>query len=168
MSERVPFAPVEVEVQSALAAQIPCRSSNDPSEIGRVMSEAFDALGAFARRYGLRFAGPPRSIYTGHGPEGSEFIVAVPVTAPPTQPVEEGSATVGEIPGGSALRFAHRGSYRQLITTYKRITEWMRETGRMESEADWEKYMPMWEEYLNDPESTPEDELLTHIYLPLS
>ena len=36
----------------------------------------------------------------------------------------------------------------------------------MRSEADWAKYMPMWEEYMNDPERTPAAELLTHIYLP--
>ena len=44
----------------------------------------------------------------------------------------------------------------------------MRGKGLMESEADWMKYMPMWEEYLNDPATTPEAELVTHIYLPIA
>jgi effector-binding domain-containing protein len=37
----------------------------------------------------------------------------------------------------------------------------------LESEADWAKYMPMWEEYMNDPESTPAEELITNIYVPV-
>jgi len=38
----------------------------------------------------------------------------------------------------------------------------------MQSEADWARYTPMWEEYRNDPETTPEAELLTYIYLPVT
>jgi effector-binding domain-containing protein len=38
----------------------------------------------------------------------------------------------------------------------------------MNSEADWTRYMPMWEEYLNDPHTTSEAELVTHIYLPVA
>jgi AraC family transcriptional regulator len=38
----------------------------------------------------------------------------------------------------------------------------------MKSEADWARYMPMWEEYLNDPDSTPAAELVTYIYLPVT
>ncbi len=39
--------------------------------------------------------------------------------------------------------------------------------GLMQCEADWARYMPMWEEYLNDPQTTPEAELMTYIYLPV-
>ena len=39
--------------------------------------------------------------------------------------------------------------------------------GPLQCEADWARYMPMWEEYLNDPQTTPEAELLTYIYLPV-
>lgn len=46
-----------------------------------------------------------------------------------------------------------------------RITEFLKEKGLLETEVDWAKFMPMWEKYLNDPHTTPEAELLTHIYL---
>jgi hypothetical protein len=36
----------------------------------------------------------------------------------------------------------------------------------MQSEADGACYMPMWEEYLNDPDTTPQADPLTYIYLP--
>ena len=74
---------------------------------------------------------------------------------------------VDTLAGGKTLRFTHRGPYAGLMGTYGQITQFMLAKGRMESEADWARYMPMWEEYLNDPETTPEEELLTHIYLPV-
>ena len=76
--------------------------------------------------------------------------------------------TVDTIPAKRALRFTHRGPYRDLMGTYNRITEFMQAKGMLASEADWARYMPMWEEYLNDPQVTPEADLLTYIYVPLS
>jgi effector-binding domain-containing protein len=91
----------------------------------------------------------------------------MPVSADVSRDVGEGPVTVGEVPGGKALRFTHRGPYPKLMQTYEQITAWMKTEGMLGTDADWAKYMPMWEEYLNDPESTPEDDLITHIYVPL-
>jgi len=33
--------------------------------------------------------------------------------------------------------------------------------------SDWARYSPMWDEYMSDPATTPESELLTRIYLTL-
>lgn len=157
----------EFEVLPVLAAQMPGQSASDPSEIGKAMGEAFGALGSFLGRHSLVHSGPPRAIYTSYGPEGTNFIVAMPIASPPAGPVGEGPGFVGTLSGGKALRFTHRGPYRDLMTTYGRITEFMLLKGLMRSESDWSLYMPMWEEYLNDPHTTPEAELVTHIYLPL-
>jgi effector-binding domain-containing protein len=54
------------------------------------------------------------------------------------------------------------------MQTYGRISAFMKEKGCMQSEADWARYMPMWEEYLNDPATTPPTELMTYIYLPVA
>jgi DNA gyrase inhibitor GyrI len=54
------------------------------------------------------------------------------------------------------------------MRTYNRITECMQAKGMLASEADWARYMPMWEECLNDPQVTPEADILTYIYVPLS
>jgi hypothetical protein len=37
----------------------------------------------------------------------------------------------------------------------------------MQTEDDWLRYMPMWEEYVTDPDTTPAESLVTYIYLPL-
>jgi effector-binding domain-containing protein len=43
----------------------------------------------------------------------------------------------------------------------------MQTQGLLKTEADWARFMPMWEEYLNDPETVPEAELVTYIYVPI-
>ena len=163
----------EVEVPPALAAQFQTRCGPDPSEISAAMGPAFRTLKGFIEQHRLTPAPPPRAIYSAHGPEGTEFTVAMPIappapaSAPATGAPEGGSASIGTLPGARALRFLHRGPYRDMTATYQKITQFMQERGMLQSEADWANYMPMWEEYMNDPRSTPEEELITNIYLPV-
>jgi len=70
--------------------------------------------------------------------------------------------------GGKILRFTHHGPYAELMKTYGRVTEFIKAKGSMQSEADWARYIPMWEEYMNDPETTPEADLVTPICLPMT
>ncbi|MDZ4700466.1 MAG: GyrI-like domain-containing protein, partial [Rhodothermales bacterium] len=79
----------------------------------------------------------------------------------------EADITVRELPGGRWLRFTHRGPYADLRTTYEGISSWMAGAGLLESEGAWVRYMPLWEEYLNGPETTAPEDLITQIYIPL-
>ena len=166
MSQFDALESAEVEVAPVLALQIDGECSTDPTAIGSAMGELFGRLMAAMQRYGLAPAGPPRAIYTAYGPEGIRFTVAAPVASPPAQPMEESDGRVATVPGGKAMRFTHRGPYAGLMGTYGQVSEFLKARGMMHSEADWARYMPMWEEYLNDPHTTPEAELQTYIYLP--
>jgi DNA gyrase inhibitor GyrI len=157
----------EVHVDSALAVQLPGQCAPDPPSIGAAMREAFDALGSFVTRHGLTPNGQPRAIYTSYGSDGISFIVALPVVAGPPANVDEPPIRVGTLGATKAYRFVHHGPYTALAKTYNQITAFMKEKGWMQSEADWMRYMPMWEEYLNDPETTPPQDLATHIFLPV-
>ena len=150
-----------------LAAQMPGQSPADPPAIAAAIGETFGKLMGLIGQHALRPAGPPRTMYTAYGPEGIKFLVALPVAALPATGVQNGPSSVGLLPGGKALRFTHHGPYASLATTYGQITEFLKVRGLMQTEADWAKYMPMWEEYLNDPHTTPEAKLLTCIYLPV-
>ena len=66
------------------------------------------------------------------------------------------------------MRLTHHGPYADLAQTYSGITAFMIEKQWVRSEADWVRYMPMWEEYMNDPGPTPAAELMTYIYLPIT
>jgi effector-binding domain-containing protein len=158
----------EAQVPAVLAAQVPGQSKADPAAIGAAIGAAFGQLMAFEQQHKLVPAGPPRTIYTSYGIRGIKFVVAIPVAAPPAEPIKTGPGSVQSIPGGKTMRFTHRGPYADLMQTYGQITEFLKTRGLMKSEADWAKYMPMWEEYLNDPHTTPESDLVTYIHLPVT
>ena len=145
---------------------MPGKSGNEPASIAAAMGAAFEALMGFLETRKLTPAGPPRSIYETYGPHGVDFVVAVPVAGPPEKPIAGGPGSVGMLDGTKAMRFTHRGPYARLVATYGQINEFLKAKGLMQTEADWAKYMPMWEEYLNDPHTTPEADLITYIYLP--
>ena len=158
----------EVEVSPTLAAQVPGQSAPDPASISAAIGAAFDTLMGFLGQHALTPTAPPRVIYTSYGPEGVSFTVALPVAAAPAAPASDTPVTVDTLSGAKAYRFTHLGPYKNLMGTYGRITAFMKSKGWMESDADWARYMPMWEEYLNDPDKTPEADLLTYIYLPVA
>lgn len=157
---------VEVEVPAVIAAQVP-GSASGMAELPPAIGAAFDTMMGFMGRARLTASGPPRVLYTTCPPGQFDFQVLVPVAAPPTADFQDATAIVGTVEGGKTYRFTHRGAYSGLANTYGRIGEFMKARGLMQTDADWMKYMPMWEEYLNDPETTPEADLLTHIYLPV-
>jgi effector-binding domain-containing protein len=157
----------EVEAPSVLAVQLSSRSKSEPASIAEAMGAAFGSLITFIQMHELVPSGPPRAIYTAFDAENTTFTVAFPIAEPLGELPEADPATISRIPGGKTLRFTHHGPYHELMTTYNRITQFMVAKGLMTSEADWERYMPMWEEYVNDPAQTPEADLLTYIHVPL-
>jgi effector-binding domain-containing protein len=159
---------VEVEVPSVLAAQMPGVCGSDPAAIGRAMRTAFTELMGFLRQHKLSPSGPPRAIYSAYGPQGVRFIAAMPIAAPPATTRMIGPGFVKRLASAKAMRFTHHGPYTELMKTYGEITEFLKAKGLAKTEADWSRYMPMWEEYLNDPQTTPPADLRTYIYLPMT
>lgn len=156
----------EVQVAPTLAVQMANQCPPDPPSIKAAMETAFGSLMSFVTRHGLVPNGQPRAIYTAYGADGISFVVALPVASSPAAPVDEPPIRVDTLGTARAYRFTHHGPYAELAQTYSQITAYMKEKGWMQSEADWMRYMPMWEEYMNDPAKTPASELVTYIYLP--
>ncbi len=74
----------------------------------------------------------------------------------------EGAVSLQVLPGGPHARLTHQGPYRLLSNTYNFFYgEWLPQSGREPADR------PPFEVYLNSPEETEEEELLTDIYLPL-
>lgn len=159
--------PTEVDVPATTAVRYEGSSTMDPEAIKNAMGRAFQALQHGADALGVTFAGPPRAIYHTYEPDRIRWTLAFPIAAAPEGATEAGDVSVGDMPGGRALRFTHTGPYDDLPGTYGEITSWMIEQGHMASEADWALFTPMWEEYVDDPESTPPETLRTFVYVPL-
>lgn len=74
----------------------------------------------------------------------------------------EGEVGVQLIPGGPHAMATHHGPYEQLGAIYLQLFGcWLPRSGRVT------RPLPCREVYLNDPESTEPEELLTDIYIPL-
>ncbi|HEX6052825.1 MAG TPA: GyrI-like domain-containing protein [Gemmatimonadaceae bacterium] len=157
---------MEVTVPPTLVAQVE-GVTTEPAEIPSAMSAAFRKLHDALVAERLAQVGPPQAIYTAWGPREVQFTVAVPIERAPHAPIGSAGITVATLPERTALRFVHRGPYHEIRSTYERIESWLRERGGIKTPADWARYSPMWEEYMNDPATTPESELLTHIFLTL-
>ncbi len=167
MSEQEPIEATRTDSALMTLVQVDFRCAPDPGSIGEAMGRALETLGRFVGTNGLAPGGPPRAIYNAYGPEGVDVTVAIPIETPAAPIPAGGDVRVALLPATRTLRFTHKGPYSGLATTYGRITQHLIESGMMENEEGWSQFMPMWEEYTNDPRTTAEAELVTHIHLPL-
>lgn len=129
------------------------------------IGSAFECLAAWAgprglmtpqtRAIGLYFDDP------GQVPE-SELRSAACLSVP--EPVTDAEAGVEtfRIPGGPCATLRHVGPYSDLGTPYAWLYgTWLPQSGREPADQ------PSYEDYLNDPSTTPPDELVTVIHVPL-
>ena len=158
---------MEVEVPGTLVTQCESSCSAEPGAIAAAMGDAFAKVEVFMKQHGMEASGPPRATYTEWSPTQVRFTAAVPIAEVPVGTLDTREVAIRATPEVRALRFVHRGPYREIRATYGQIEAWLRERGGIKTAADWARYAPMWEEYVNDPGTTPESELLTRIYLTL-
>jgi effector-binding domain-containing protein len=121
--------------------------------------EAFKNVYGAMQKQGLRPAGPAMTIYTATDDTGFEYQAGVPVAEEPKGPLPEGLA-VGKSPDGRALKFIHRGSYDAMDSTYEAITNHLDEK-RLEARDLFVEH------YVTDPLTTPEDNLVIEVYVPI-
>ncbi len=121
--------------------------------------DAFKTVYAFMDKEGLKPAGEPMMIYTSADDAGFSFQAAVPIAAAPENP-PKGDMSVGPAPTGKAYKFVHRGSYDGMENTYEAITNFFDEKNIQSKDM-------FIEEYLTDPRSTPEGELVINVLVPV-
>ena len=115
----------------------------------------YDAMG----KLGAKPGGAPMAIYTATDDTGFQFQAAVPVPQAPASP-PDGGIKVGKSPTGTALKFVHRGSYDEMDTTYDAISHYL-DDKKLEAKDLFV------EQFMKDPITTPEDDLVIEIYVPL-
>jgi effector-binding domain-containing protein len=120
---------------------------------------AFKKLKTYVDKEGLKTDGPSMTIFTATDDTGFQFEAAVPVAEPPKNP-PHGEIAAGKSPEGHALKFVHRGSYDGLDNTYEAITNYLDEK-RLEAK---DLFI---EQYVTDPLSTSEDNLVINVFVPI-
>ncbi|MDH5247051.1 MAG: SRPBCC family protein [Betaproteobacteria bacterium] len=158
------FGDLEVEhlIASALdIAYLPTTSPPEPAAISDAMGKAYFEILTFIDAHGLAENGAPMSIVRGFAGSELRFDAAIPVRGvTPATPRGSAAVRLGLTYSGPAIRVRHRGSYRQLGTTHRKIAAYLAAVG-LERNGD------PWETYIGDPTRVTEAELLTDIYCPV-
>ncbi len=121
--------------------------------------EGLKSVGAVRDRESIKAAGPALVIYSEIDNDNLsvQFKTGVPIGEMPKNP-PKGDIAVGETPTGKALKFVHRGSYDSILDTYDRINDYM-------GTRDVEATGTLIEEFVTDPLTTPEDQLVINIFV---
>jgi effector-binding domain-containing protein len=90
------------------------------------LRQAFTRIEADLSKIGIAPAGRPLAVFTRTDDDGFEFEAMIPVAAAPSPaPAETNGLRFGTTPAGKALRFAHKGSYESIDSTYETLTAYL-------------------------------------------
>lgn len=126
--------------------------------------KAWETLCEYGQQHGLM---SPKTQWIGISHDDPDVTSPDKLRYDACMPVDDkftatGEIGVQEIPGGEYAVMTHRGPYSNLIHAYRFFYgEWLPNSGRELVS------MPGFEIYRNAPETTPPEELLTDIYIPL-
>ena len=136
------------------------RSRCSTEEMGTDMTPKYQQLKKWADESAAKPCGPPMAIYHKFDiVKGvAEYTAALPVQTPPdTLPT---GLHVGQIVAPTTYKIRHTGAYRHLGSGWS--AGMMRKRGKTFTSSKGDPF----EQYVNDPDSTPESELITEIHFP--
>lgn len=152
--------PYDVTIETAPAVTVAAvRTHTNLARVGATLAEAFgEAAGAVARA-GARFAGPPFVIYheviDEQTPGDIEACIPVDTVFDATDGVR--CETLAETRVAATM---HHGPYAEIAPAYHTLSGWIQEHGHQMAG-------PPREVYLNDPETTLPEDLLTQVQWPI-
>jgi effector-binding domain-containing protein/uncharacterized protein YndB with AHSA1/START domain len=161
---RADFGDLEVELvdsPSILAAWTEGASSTDPDEAGAALAQAHERLRKFLASRRLSEVAPPIRVMTHDDPSAVSFDAGIPIDRVPEKAAPERSPVrIGRTEARRALRAVHRGSYADLRTTRDKLVAYATAHGyRIDGNV--------WDQPATDPRSTPDEQLVTHVFLPV-
>ncbi len=136
---------------------ISVRTRTAVSALPQAMGEAYGQIMNFLGQTGENPTGAPYTAYYNMDMEDLDVEIGFPV-GKPLNP--QGDLKRGEIPAGRYASCVHTGPYNEVEKAYTALTAWMEAEGHVPTGVAYEIY-------LNDPEETPPDQLLTEILFPL-
>lgn len=129
-------------------------------DVGQAMHTGFAEVWAFMEKHGVAPAGSGLSAYYDYAEDQVAFRVGFAV-ARADMAAAEGAVKADVTPAGRVLHFTVTGSYAGLRPAYAEMMTYM--------EAEGLRYVaPTWEVYMNDPNTVPEDQLVTECYQALA
>ncbi|MFK7888340.1 MAG: GyrI-like domain-containing protein [Gammaproteobacteria bacterium] len=131
------------------------------NEIADAMGSGFGEVFGFVQQHSMECMSMPVSMYVEmpNGPKMA-FRCCMFVNAEDAKKAT-GSIKAGVIPAGDVATAMHIGSYANLNVSHKAIWDHCDAQG-------FEKGMPVWEHYIDDPSEVAEDQLRTELYRALA
>ena len=158
------FSDLELErllVDAVDIAYLPTSSLPEPGAISEAMREAYFEVLTFIDSHELQEDGAPLSITRSFSGSRLLFDSAIPVRGvTETTPRDGATVKLGRTYAGTVIRVKHKGSYRTLATTHRKIAAYLAALG-IERNGD------AWESYVSDPTRVAEADLLTYVYYPI-
>ena len=142
-----------VDEQDTIAVRLVTPVERLSEAMGSTYGRIIEYLGS----EGVQPSGPPFAVYHNMDMTALDVEIGMPVPSP-----MEGSGDLkpGTIPGGRVAVGMHTGPYDTIGESYEALMAFVRENGL---EMDSFSY----EFYLDDPRSTPPEELKTEIFFPV-
>jgi len=133
-------------------------SSQDPADISQAMAAAYAEISEFMNINGISLNGQPMAITRAWEEGGYQFDAAIPVGQIPVNLT--GNIQFGLSPSGPAVRAVHHGGHDQMMPSYEKLAAYMSAHGLSSGTVSWEQY-------ISDPGSTADQDMITHIYIML-
>ena len=150
--------PEELELKPRTVVFASGKGKWDDSE--DMFNSAFKAIYLAIARQNLHSAGPPMVEYLESDDSHFSFKAMVPVDQPSEAaagPDLGPDVQMGEGPTGKVLKFVHRGSFDTLEQVYNRIDDYLASKDLTMARVV--------EEYVTDQRLTPDNEMVTNIYV---
>jgi effector-binding domain-containing protein len=152
------FRLIDVTEQPYVYVERTC--AMEPATISEEMGKAYGDAMAFIQANGLTLTGPALSVYYTYDPQTVTFRAGFFVSTEDAKKAS-GDVKADTTPAGRVVNFVHTGPYSKLSESYQELMAWLEKEGLTLG-------APTWEVYVNDPDSTPEEELRTEIYVSLA
>lgn len=146
-----------IQVQAQPMLHVTRSATMAPGDIARATREGFGEIGAFLNTTGIKPVGPPICVYRDWDGNTMKIDIGFPVSQSDAARTS-GELMAGNTPAGKAFKAVHHGSYDGLKETYEAMETHIRDAGLKATGIAWEVYV-------NDPQQTPEADLVTEVFM---
>jgi len=128
-------------------------------DISKIIAESYQKIIGFLVTNKISMNGVPKIITLHFDENNFQFLAAIPVS---NNDFEDSLGTIkqAQMYAGKAIKLIHKGSYKNFKESYEVLNEYIA-YNKLERNGD------SWEDFVTDPISTSEAELVTHIYQPI-
>ncbi|MGI9222383.1 MAG: SRPBCC family protein [Woeseiaceae bacterium] len=161
---RSDFSNLEVEHVLVTAEDIAFRQTSslpDPASTADALGKAYFRILNFIDANALQEGGAPMLISKSFDGNEMQFDAAIPIRGMTDEtPTDASGVKIGKTYEGPAVRVRHRGPYRSLVQTHRKITAYLAAHGIDRNGNSWESF-------INDPTTVAESDILTDVFYPI-